>query len=85
MLVADDGHLVVVETKLWRNPEAIREVIAQTLQYGMAVSQLSALDFEERLRRGDPKSRRLGPEETVAQYVRARAASESLAGIDDEF
>ena len=39
MLVTDDGHLVVVETKLWRNPESTREVVAQTLQYGMAVSR----------------------------------------------
>jgi hypothetical protein len=39
LLVTDDGRLVLVETKLWRNPEALREVVAQTLQYGMAVSE----------------------------------------------
>jgi hypothetical protein len=39
LLVTDDGRLVLVETKLWRNPQALREVVAQTLQYGMALSQ----------------------------------------------
>jgi hypothetical protein len=84
-LVTDDGHLVVVETKLWRNPQAIREVVAQTLQYGMAVSQLSALEFEGCLRRGDPRGRMLGTDETVAQYVQNVAASESMPGLDDDF
>jgi hypothetical protein len=55
LLVADDGHLVIVETKLWRNPEAMRDVIAQTLQYGMAVTQISLDEFEACLRRGDRK------------------------------
>src|ERR1035438_5903683 len=67
LLVTDDAHLVIVETKLWRNPEAVRKVIAQALQYGMGVSQLSPDDFECRLRRGDPKGQRLGTDETVFQ------------------
>lgn len=85
LLVSDDGRLVLVETKLWRNPEALRQVVAQTLQYGMAVSQMSALEFEKRLRLSDPIGRRLGPDETVAQYLRNLVASESLPGLDDEF
>src|ERR1700739_5036756 len=40
LLITNDGHLVIVETKLWRNPEAMRDVIGQTLQYGMAVTQI---------------------------------------------
>jgi hypothetical protein len=85
MLVTDDGHLVVVETKLWRNPEATREVIAQILQYGMAVSQLPFLEFEARLRKADSRGRRLAPDETVTKYVQNLAASESLRGLDDDF
>src|SRR5947209_12106544 len=64
LLVTDDGRLVLIETKLWRNPEALREVIAQTLQYGMAIAGLTPLEFENRLRRGQGK--RLGEDETVA-------------------
>jgi len=80
LLLTDDGHLVVVETKLWRNPEAVREVIAQTLQYSMGVSQLSPDEFERCLRRGDPKGQRLGADESVFQR-----ACNLLPGRADDF
>lgn len=38
------GRLVIVEAKLWRNPEARRKVIAQILDYA---KELSAWDYEE--------------------------------------
>ncbi len=60
LLVTDDAHLVIVETKLWRNAEALREVIVQVLQYSMGVSQLSPEAFESCLRRGDARAKRLG-------------------------
>jgi hypothetical protein len=80
LLVTDDGHLVIVETKLWRNPELMRDVIAQTLQYGMAITQISLDEFESRLRRGDPKGNRLGLDETVVQR-----AYKLLQGKADDF
>ena len=52
LLVTNDGYLVIVETKLYRNPEGIREVIAQTLQYGMAISQMPIIELEARIKRG---------------------------------
>jgi hypothetical protein len=85
MLVTDDGHLVVVETKLCRNAEAIRPVVSQTLHYAMAVSQSSPLELEARLSRADPRWRRLGKDETVAQYVQNFAASNSLPELPDDF
>ena len=36
-----EGHLVVVEVKLWGNPEARRKVVAQTLEYATALFKLS--------------------------------------------
>lgn len=51
LLVTDDGHLVIVETKLYRNPEATREVVAQTLQYGMALGRMQVRDLEAVIRR----------------------------------
>jgi len=80
LLVTDDGHLVIVETKLWRNPEALRSVIAQTLQYGMAVTQMTLEEFENHLRRGDPKGRCLGLDETILQR-----ATNLLPGKADDF
>ena len=79
LLLADDGHLVIIETKLWRNPEAVRKVVAQTLQYGMAVSQLTLEEFERRLRRSNPHGHPLQSDETVSQRAR------ELPGADDEF
>jgi len=37
------GYPVVLETKLWRNPQARREVLSQTLDY---VKELVSKDFE---------------------------------------
>lgn len=50
LILTDDGHLIVVETKLWRNPDAVREVVAQGLQYCMGISQMSSEEFEDRLK-----------------------------------
>ena len=50
LLVTNEGRLVLVETKLWRNPESTREVIAQILQYGMALSALSLRELEAKLK-----------------------------------
>src|SRR5437763_1047675 len=33
LFLSANGYLVVVETKLWRNPEARREVVAQLIDY----------------------------------------------------
>jgi hypothetical protein len=41
--VTERGGLVLVETKLWRNPEARRKVVVQALEYAAAVFRL---DFE---------------------------------------
>ena len=43
VLVSPEGVLAVVETKLWRNPEARRIVIAQALDYA---SSLFTMDYE---------------------------------------
>ena len=36
----DEGYLTLVETKLWRNPEARRTVVAQLIDYASHVSNL---------------------------------------------
>ena len=37
VLISGSGHLIVVETKLWRNHQARREVVAQILEYAQDV------------------------------------------------
>ena len=40
-MVTREGRLVLVEAKLWRNPEARRSVVAQAMEYSAAVFRLS--------------------------------------------
>jgi hypothetical protein len=46
LFVTGDGGIAFVETKLWRNPEARRAVVAQTLDYASALATMSYAEFE---------------------------------------
>lgn len=48
LFVSPTGRLTVVETKLWRNPQATRHVLAQILDYANRLSSLSFEDLEQR-------------------------------------
>jgi len=41
LFISHRGYLVLVETKLWRNPGAKREVVAQVIDYASSVSKWS--------------------------------------------
>jgi len=43
LYLSTEGYPVLVETKLWRNPQARREVLSQTLDY---IKDLATKDFE---------------------------------------
>lgn len=47
--VNSDGLLTLVETKLWRNPEARREVVAQLINYAAAVSKMTYRDLSREI------------------------------------
>lgn len=44
LFISPNGRLTLVEAKLWRNPQATRQVLAQVLEYA---SRLAALDYEQ--------------------------------------
>lgn len=44
-----NGHLTLVECKLWRNPEARRKVVAQVLDYARAISKWSYADLQRQV------------------------------------
>ena len=50
-MVTPNGELVIVETKLWRNPEARRVVIAQILDYAKELSKWSYEDLQREVNR----------------------------------
>ncbi len=45
--ITADGYLTLVETKLWRNPEARRQVVAQIIDYAAAMSRWTYEDLCE--------------------------------------
>lgn len=53
-MVTPSGLPVLVECKLWRNPEARREVVGQILDYAKELSRWSSSDLQREV------SRRLG-------------------------
>ena len=50
LFIAPSGRITIVETKLWRNPQATREVLAQILDYASRISSWSYETFEEKCR-----------------------------------
>ena len=73
LLVTNEGRLVLVETKLWRNPESTRDVVAQILQYGMALSALSLQELETAVK--------CKAGQTISELVASRPGGEAL--VDD--
>ncbi|KUO54162.1 MAG: hypothetical protein APF78_01160 [Sphingomonadales bacterium BRH_c3] len=59
LYLTPSGDIVLVETKLWRNSEIRREVVAQALDYVSALTSFSYEQFETAVTRGCPSSRRL--------------------------
>lgn len=47
LFISHRGYLTVVETKLWRNPEAKREVLAQAIDYGCSVAKWRYADVDQ--------------------------------------
>jgi hypothetical protein len=45
LFVSPEGYLTIVETKLWRNPEARREVVGQILDYAKELNKWTFTDL----------------------------------------
>ena len=53
LLVTPEGNLVIVEVKLWRNPEARRQVVAQALDYATALFELDYDGLQAAVRKAE--------------------------------
>ena len=51
LLVTASGNLIAVECKLWRNPEARREVVAQAIDYAARLQALTYPELETAIQR----------------------------------
>jgi hypothetical protein len=69
LLMTDDGHLVVVEMKLWRNPEAIREVVGQIFHYGVTLEAIGVPAIEAALTRCEEGVPRLMSGRSLIEYA----------------
>ena len=49
LLLSPQGYLTIVETKLWRNPEARREVVGQIIDYAKDVSRWAFVELESKV------------------------------------
>ena len=65
------GDLVIVECKLWRNPQARREVVGQILDYAKDIARLSYQEFEAAVLKATP-----APGATKDPSLYARASGE---------
>lgn len=50
LYLSPQGYLTIVETKLWRNPEARREVVVQIIDYAKDISSWSFDKLEDQVR-----------------------------------
>ena len=51
LMVSPNGELTIIETKLWRNPEARRKVVAQILDYAKELSNWTYEDLQREINR----------------------------------
>jgi hypothetical protein len=51
LFISPTGYLTVVETKLWRNPEARRSVVGQIIDYVKEMAQWTYEDLDKAVRR----------------------------------
>lgn len=85
VVVTNDAHLCLIETKLFRNPEGIREVVAQVFEYGSSVNSITYVELEAALRRGQKTGSELRADETIASRVRAMEAAGLFVNLVDDF
>lgn len=77
--VTPRGRLVLVECKLWRNPQARREVVAQILEYAALLRRWTFSDLTAKLK----AALRSTAQNPIFEAVRARVADVDEARLTD--
>lgn len=68
LYVSPSGHITIVETKLWRNPEAHRTVVAQILEYAKVLATWNYGKLDEAVK--SYMNRRFGEPTTIFRTVK---------------
>jgi len=78
LFINPDGYITLVETKLWRNPEARRQVVAQILDYAREVSLWDYEQLDGHIRAAARQRRR----QDAGPYEMAKASG-AAADLDE--
>jgi hypothetical protein len=78
LMISPNGELAIIETKLWRNPEARRVVVAQILDYAKELSNWTYEDLQREV------NRRLGRKGNTL-YEIVKAANPDLLLPESDF
>lgn len=81
LLMTPDGQPVLVETKLWRNPEARRQVVAQAVDYAAAVAAMGYEELDRAVQRA--RAARGQPEEPLHRLLGVPDGEAEQDFIDD--
>lgn len=79
LYVTNDGLLCIVETKLWRNPEAHRTVLAQVLEYARHLAALDYSDFKAKVETAASRDGRPGDLLKIVSAHSSKAEFDSIA------
>lgn len=75
LYITSEGKLCLVETKLWRNPEAHRTVIAQIIDYAKDLSLMEYEDLDEKIRHC--RERQFGSAEGIMDIIKRKFPKET--------
>ncbi|GLR16016.1 DUF4268 domain-containing protein [Portibacter lacus] len=76
-MITPNGDLVIIETKLWSNPEARRKVVAQILDYAKELSAWTYADLQREL------NRKLGTKGNILYDFSTRTEAENILSETD--
>lgn len=71
-MITPNGDIVIIETKLWSNPESRRKVVAQILDYAKEISKWSYSDLQREL------NKRLGTKGNVLYEYATKTENENI-------
>jgi hypothetical protein len=82
LFISPEGLLTIVETKLWRNPEAHRTVVAQILDYARELAKWSFHELDEAVQ--DFMQKRTGKRKSIYTIVKSRETNLDCNEIEFE-
>jgi hypothetical protein len=81
LYITERGDLVIAECKLWRNPEARREVVAQIIDYAHGMSSWAYMDLEHAVQKSSAVDRE-NPATTLYELIEGAGNIDEAGFVD---